>query len=260
LTSETGWLTLIGLEWLEEGENKCGSGPGNSVPLPADRAPEALGSFWKVGEQVRFEAASGVKVFADDTLITSVDLRNDSHEAGPTMLRHETLRLYVIKRGDQLGIRIKDSQSKTRAEFKGLEYFPIDTTWRVRAHFNRFETPRVVQVPALSGPPQTFSFPGVLAFTLEGKQLQLLAAVEEGADGTLFLMFGDETNGLETYGAGRQLYTPLPDDSGNVVIDFNKAYNWPCVFTEFATCPIHPDENQLPIRVEAGEQAPRSKH
>jgi uncharacterized protein (DUF1684 family) len=73
-------------------------------------------------------------------------------------------------------------------------------------------------------------------------------------------MFGDETNGLETYGAGRQLYTPLPDDSGNVVIDFNKAYNWPCVFTEFATCPIHPDENQLPIRVEAGEQAPRSKH
>jgi uncharacterized protein (DUF1684 family) len=160
----------------------------------------------------------------------------------------------VIRRGDQLGIRIKDSQSRTRLEFTGLEYFPINPNWCVEARFTKFDTLRVINVSSLSGPDQTFSFPGMLSFTIEGKELSLMPAIEEGAEDRLFLMFGDSTNGFETYGAGRQLYTPLPDDRDRVLLDFNKAYNWPCVFTEFATCPLPPKENILPIRVEAGEK------
>jgi uncharacterized protein (DUF1684 family) len=142
--------------------------------------------------------------------------------------------------------------SKTRTDFGGLEYFPVEIKWRVEAKFTRFETPRVMETPSLTGPPQEHTFLGVVSFDIDGKDLSLLATVE-GEE--LFLMFGDETNGIETYGAGRQLYTPLPDESGTVIIDFNRAYNWPCVFTEFATCPLPPKENILPIRIEAGEQA-----
>ena len=252
LTREDGWLTLIGLEWLEEGDNACGSEPGSDVLLPADRAPAVLGTFIRNDESVDFTAHSGVTVTVDDSTITTVSLRNDDHPDGPTILRHGTLRLYVIKRGDQLGIRIKDSMSKTLTEFAGLEYFPIDVRWRVEARFTKFETPRTMEILSLTGPPAEQEFPGILTFTIDGKELSLLASIE-GED--LFLMFGDETNGIETYGAGRQLYTPLPDESGAVIVDFNKAYNWPCVFTEFATCPLPPKENILPIRVEAGEQA-----
>jgi uncharacterized protein (DUF1684 family) len=187
--------------------------------------------------------------------VTSLILKDDHHEEGPTILKHGSLSLYVIRRGDQLGVRVKDSQSRTRLEFGGLEYFPIDPKWCVEATFNRFDEPRVVDIPAMSGPAQTFSFPGVLAFSIDGKDFTLLAAAEEGSDENLFIMFSDETSGFETYGAGRQLYTPLPDGNGRVLLDFNKAYNWPCVFTEFATCPLPPKENILPLRVEAGEKA-----
>ena len=252
LTREDGWLTLIGLEWLEEGDNTCGSGKHNKILLPAERSPEILGTFTRRANTVDFRAHEGVEIKVNDSTITALKLNNDDHADGPTILRHGTLRLYVIKRGDQLGIRIKDSMSKTRTEFAGLEYFPIDVRWRVKARFTKFETPRTMEILSLTGPPAEQAFPGVLTFTIDGKELSLLASIE-GED--LFLMFGDETNGIETYGAGRQLYAPLPDESGIVMVDFNKAYNWPCVFTEFATCPLPPKENILPIRVEAGELA-----
>jgi uncharacterized protein (DUF1684 family) len=251
LTREDGWLTLIGLAWLEEGTNTSGGAPDNRIRIESDRAPAVLGTFTRHGDSVEFTAAPGVEVSAGDSAITTLALRDDHHPEGPTILRHATLWLYVIKRGDQLGIRIKDSMSRTRTEFAGLEYFPTDLKWRVLAHYTAFGTPKTMETPSLTGPPQELVFAGILRFSIDGQDLSLLASIEGDE---LFLMFGDETNGIETYGAGRQLYTPLPDE-GTVIVDFNKAYNWPCVFTEFATCPLPPKENILPIRVEAGEQA-----
>jgi hypothetical protein len=108
----------------------------------------------------------------------------------------------------------------------------------------------------MAGPPQTFPFPGSLVFSIKGQTLRLDVAFEDGDDESFFIMFTDETSGTETYGAGRQLYADLPDEQGITILDFNKAYNWPCVFTEFATCPIAPRQNHLPVRVEAGEMLP----
>jgi len=256
LQAEDGWLTLIGLFWLSPGENRCGSDTACEILLPAERAPAHLGSFILRGETVLFTVAKGARVTCDSIGVSVLELRNDNDEEGPTILHHGSLMLYVIRRGDQLGVRVKDSESQTRRNFKGLEYFPISLEWRVEAEYRPYETPKVLSVPAMSGPPQEFTFPGRLLFMLGGKECSLDAAMEEGVEEDLFLMFGDETNGRETYGAGRQLYTDLPDSLNRVTIDFNRAYNWPCVFTEFATCPLPPPENQLKIRVEAGEKMP----
>lgn len=256
LAAPDGWLTLIGLSWLSEGENRCGSDPANAILLPADRAPGRLGTFMVRDEEVRFTTSDGVVVTHESTPVSSLILRNDHHDDGPTILRHGSLSLYVIKRGDELAVRVKDSLSATRLNFEGLSFFPIDLKWRVEATFHPFPEPKTLDIPALTGPAQRFTFPGSLSFTIDGQAFTLDAAIEEGMEHKLFLMFGDETNGIETYGAGRQLYTDLPDERNRVVLDFNRAYNWPCVFTEFSTCPLPPEANLLKLRVEAGEQVP----
>jgi len=256
LSAPDGWLTLIGLSWLSEGENRCGSDPANPILLPVDRAPGRLGTFVLRNEEVRFTASKGATVTSDGAPVSSLILQDDNHDEGPTVLQHGSLSLYVIKRGDERAVRIKDTLSATRLNFRGLSFFPIDLKWRVEATYHPFPEPKVLDIPALTGPPQRFTFPGSLRFALDGAEYSLDAATEEGMEDKLFLMFGDETNGIETYGAGRQLYTNLPDERNRVILDFNRAYNWPCVFTEFSTCPLPPVANLLKLRVEAGEQVP----
>ncbi len=247
-----GWLTLIGLGWLKEGDNAVGSLPESAVRLPADKAPGLLGTIRLAGGKATFTAAPGAGVVAGGAPVGTIELASDAAEAGPTVLEHGSLRLNVIDRSGKLGVRIKDSGAQALAEFRGLEYYPVDARWRVAGRFAPHAQPQSIEIPTSAGIAQRIDSPGTVTLTLEGVERTLLAFDDTG-DGRLFLVFGDRTNGRETYGGGRFLYTD-PPANGAVEVDFNRAYNPPCVFTPWATCPLPPPGNKLPLRIDAGEK------
>ena len=252
LRSEGGWLTLVGLFWLEPGKNAVGSGAGNRVVLPQGKASAFVGSLDRSGDSVTLHAAPGSGVLADGKPVTALALRSDE-DGEPTVLTLGSLSFYVIRRGERLGVRVKDSQSEARKNFQGIESFAVDPKWRVEARFEPYDPPRSIAVPNVLGMVDSEKSPGALVFELDGKTYRLDPVLERG-ETDFFVIFGDQTNGKETYGAGRFLYAP-PPVGGRTVLDFNKAYNPPCVFTPYATCPLPPPENRLAIRVEAGEKA-----
>jgi hypothetical protein len=246
-----GWLSVVGLFWLEEGENTVGSAQGSRVLLPAP-APPRLGSIDLAKGEATLRGAADADVTADDKPVAGpVPLASDADD-GPTMLRRGSILFYLIRRGDRIGVRVKDSQSEARRTFRGLDYFPIDPGWRIEARFEPYDPPKAISVPNVLGQNNAEASPGAVVFDHGGKTYRLDPVLERG-ETDYFVIFGDRTNGTDTYGAGRFLYVKPPVD-GKTVIDFNKAYNPPCVFTEFATCPLPPPQNKLPIRVEAGEK------
>lgn len=253
LTKEDGWLTLVGLFWLNEGENKLGSDPKNAVVLPKDKAPAIAGSLMLDKGRVRLAALPKAGITVDGKGVTTLDLKDDNDDAGPTMMKLGSLLINVIKRGERIGVRVKDTESRTRREFKGLEYYPIDPKWRIEARFEPYQPAKTIPITNVLGMTDDESSPGALAFEVDGKTYRIDPIVEKG-ETDYFVMIADETTGRETYGAGRYLYVSPPDASGKVVIDFNKTYSPPCAFTNFATCPLPPRQNRLPFRVEAGEK------
>lgn len=255
LTSETGWLTLVGLFWLNEGENRCGSDPSNTVILSGEKTPAYVGTIGRKKDSLWFKASESATVYSNNLPVSNIPLLSDKNGAQePTVLQIGSVRFYVIERGNELGVRVKDSESTSRKNFKGLEYFPIDPRWKVRAMFEPYEPPKRFRVPTSASIDDEYVSPGALVFRYNDSTYRIDAVIETGSEDALFVMFMDKTSGRETYGGGRQLYTALPDSNGMVWIDFNKAYNWPCIFTDFATCPIPPKQNHLPFRVEAGEK------
>lgn len=253
LTKEDGWLTLVGLFWLNEGENKFGSDPGNPIVLPKDKAPSLAGSLWLEKGRVRLAARSGVEITAGGKSVTALDLKDDNDDSGPTILKLGSLLINVVKRGERIGVRVKDTESRTRREFKGLEYYPIDPKWRIEARFEPYQPPKTIPITNVLSMTDDETSPGALAFEVNGKNYRIDPILEKG-ETDLFVMIADETTGRETYGAGRYLYVSPPDASGKVIIDFNRAYSPPCAFTNFATCPLPPRQNHLPFRIEAGEK------
>jgi hypothetical protein len=161
--------------------------------------------------------------------------------------------LFVIKRGEKLGLRVKDKQNPARSRFAGLDYYSVDLKWRIEAEYEAYNPVRLIPIANVLGMVDDMTSPGALVFEANGKSLRLDAVVEKGSN-QLFIIFADQTSGKETYGAGRYLYANPPDAVGKVIVDFNKAENPPCAFTKFATCPLPPKQNRLPIRVEAGEK------
>lgn len=250
LASEGGWLTLVGLFWLEEGESSFGSGAANRIRLPAGKAPETAGTLRLEGGRVRLEAAPDSGLTHEGAPATSLELRSDA-DGQPTVLQLGTLTLTLIKRGGKLALRVRDKEHPDRASFRGLEFFPVRPEWRVEARLERFDPPRSVPIVNVLGMEEAQASPGALVFDAGGRTLRL-DALSEGDK--LFIIFADETSGRETYGAGRYLYAAQPDASGRVVLDFNKAFSPPCAYTDFATCPLPPPQNRLALRVEAGEK------
>lgn len=253
LMRDDSWLTLAGLYWLKDGLNSVGSDTTSAVVFPAGKTPLHLGTIGMTAGILMFEAMPKVEVLHKGHPITSLVMHTDE-EKETTILSYGTVSFYVIKRGNQLGVRVKDTQNRARTNFAGLEYFSIDPRWRFQATFEPYRPPKVLELPSSVGIIQRDSCPGALVFEHDGSTYRIDAVVEKGSEDQLFIIFGDETNGDETYEIGRQLYTSLPDSNRRVTIDFNRAYNWPCVFTEFATCPIPPKQNRLPFRIEAGEK------
>ena len=235
LRADGGWLTVTGLFWLHDGPNSFGSGRSNEIVLPKDPALKG-GTFDLDHGKVTMR-------------IKGLSRELHPYRAGsPDTVVFGSLTMFVIQRGDRFGIRLKDNNSRFRKEFTELRYFPADESYRVTARF--VADPKKVMVPNILGQLDPMPSPGYVEFELHGRQLRL-TPVEESPNELSFI-FRDLTTGKETYGSGRFLDTELPKQ-GQVVLDFNKAYNPPCAFTPFATCPLPPKQNRLPVRIEAGE-------
>jgi uncharacterized protein (DUF1684 family) len=215
LRAPTGWLSLVDRLALEPGDN----------PFP-------FGTITVAGETARL----GERALRDDEAIT-----------------HQGVTYELSRRGESFSLRVKDPASPARQGFTGLDYFPIDLAWRLAARFERYQPPRQTQHEYEdTGPSALRQVPGIAHFSVDGRALSLEPVLEEHSQ-RLYFLFGDETNRTETYPAGRFLYAELP--TGNdVILDFNMAFNPPCVFTPFASCPVIPARSRLPVRIAAGEK------
>ncbi len=252
LKSPTGWLNLAGLFWLKAGENTVGADAANAIIFPKDRAPDFVGSFILQDSVVTFQARPGIAVTHHDSAVTSIVMRNDQQK-NPTQLALGSLSWTIIKRGERFGVRLRDHQHPQLQQFDGIETFPVDSTWRLEAEFEANYPPKLIAIPTVLNTINEEPSPGALVFKIDGKTHRL-DATGKMTDSELFVIFADQTNGEETYGAGRFLYVSTPDARGKSIIDFNKAYNPPCAFTEFATCPLPPEQNKLPVSITAGEK------
>lgn len=258
LAGEDGWLSLVGLFWLKPGENSFGSAPSNDIVLPKTRAPRFAGSLWLDYGAVELKAKRDSRITYNGAPVIDLKLESDA-DAKQTILRMGSLKLYIIKRGEKLGLRVKDSRNPARFHFAGLQYFPLNPNWRVEAMLEPYVQPQEIPIVNVLGMTDRMTSPGVLVFKVDGREYRLEPVLEKG-EKHLFIIFADKTTGKETYGAGRYLYADPPDANGRVMLDFNQAHNPPCAFTRFATCPLPPKQNRLPIRVDAGEKKYASSH
>lgn len=249
LLAPTGFLTLAGLFWLEGETTTFGSAPDNDLVFPRAADPH-IGAFRLTGDGVVMEPRPDVAVNLGGERVGEVLIADDTTD-DPVMISHGSLAWTVIKRDGRYAVRLRDFEHPVLASFPPLEYFPIDPSWRVEATLQRYAEPRTVAASTvIEGLGWNPVSPGVAVFRKDGEthRLEAYASGER-----LFFVFGDRTNGTETYPAGRFLYTALPGDDGRVVLDFNRAYSPPCAFNDFSTCPVASPRNHLPVRVTAGE-------
>lgn len=258
LRAEDGWLAVAGLFWLKEGPNRFGTDPSNEIVLPPGSAPARAGVFELREGKATARLEPGVEAAIAGTSVSGAGMRPDT-SGSPDVLALGRLRMTVIERGGRYGIRLRDPQRKERLEFTGLSWFPIREEYRVVARFVPYDPPRMVRVPNVIGQVNELPSPGYAVFVLRGRELRLDPVLEEPDADELFFIFSDRTSGKETYGAGRFLYAAMPRD-GTVVLDFNRAYSPPCAFTPFATCPLPPSQNRLPLGIEAGEKSSARAH
>ena len=249
LKAENGWLNLVGLYWLQQGKNSFGSGDDVAIKFPKSTIVSHAGYFdLKV---------TTVTLFAND----SADIQVNGKPSRQAILfsvdsfktpvaSTGSLKWTIIKRDDKIGIRLRDLNSELVKNFTGLNYFTIDSSYKIKAHLQQSQQ-SVLSITNILGQTNQEKTPGKLIFTLHGVEYSL-DALQEGNQ--LFIIFGDATSGKETYPSGRFLYAALPDAEGNTVLDFNKAYNPPCAFTPYATCPIPPKQNILSVSITAGEK------
>jgi len=219
LKAPDGWLSVAGLQWLHEGANK--------VALPDGKTA----AFELQGGKVKFEK----RILKPDA---------DSVKVGDVTLT-------AIERGGKIGIRMRDPNAETRRDFTGCKWFPASSAWKIDAKWVAYPKPKLIPITNILGMKDDEPSPGYAEFTLRGNSLRLEPVLE---DGELFFMFKDATSAHTTYGAGRFLYAAVPKGD-RVELDFNKAHNPPCAFTAFATCPLPPKQNILPVAIEAGEKS-----
>ena len=241
LAKEDSWLTLIGLHWLTDGENSVTLTKAGAPPVRLTRSGATT-----ILHPDPSMAVDGKPLTGDTPLLADAD------ENGPTIVQLGSVRFNVIKRGERYGLRVKDAESETRTHFKGLEYYPIDPKWRVEARYEAYHPPKKIPITDITGMTSDNIAPGAIVFEIDGQEHRLDPILEEGST-DYFIIFRDGTSKDTTYPAGRYLYAQPPKD-GKIIVDFNKAYNPPCAFTPFATCPLPPLQNRLPVRIEAGEK------
>ena len=244
------WVTIEGLHFLEPGTQTAGSGADNDVVLIAS-LPERLGSFTVAADQVRFDAEPGAPITVNGKPATpGLVLRDDGTEE-PDVIEANGATVVAHRSGARLSLRVRDPNGERARTFQGFEWFPIDRSYRVLGRFIRDDAPRRMPVVNTFGDIDTYETEGTVEFTLNGATLRLRPFTTD--DGRFYFVFNDASSGVETYEAARFVYSDLRRD-GTAILDFNEAYNPPCSFNPFTTCPIPLPENRLPIKVLAGEK------
>lgn len=254
LKADDGWLTVAGLFWLHEGENRFGADALNDIVLPAGSAPAEAGLFVFRDRKVMVKARPGVPITLNGKAVQSAELHAD---APSDELKLGSLTLWVHASGERLGIRLRDKNSKLRKEFTGLHWFPIDESYRVRARYVAYTPPKPVEIQNVLGDFDKGAILGYAVFTLYGHEYRLEATEDE--PGKLFFVFRDLTSGKETYPAARFLDADLPQN-GSVMLDFNEAYNPPCAYNPYTTCPLPLPQNRLRVEIPAGEKIYQREH
>lgn len=250
LRAEDGWLTLTGLYWLSKGANSVGSDPTNDIPLP-DSTPRQIGTLNYDGSSVNLTVTCAEDVLIDGVPAKTAVLRPDTTEGGATNISIGSVTFFVVKRGDQYGIRVRNANHPLRHSFTGRKWFPVDNAYRVTATFVPHDSPRTIEVMSSAGLLTPMENPGRVTFNLNETLLSLEAFTESKDE--LWFVFKDGTNAKSTYGAGRFLKARLSPE-GLVDLDFNRAYSPPCAFTDYAMCPLPPKQNILPLEIPAGER------
>ena len=251
LARDYGWLTVVGLDWLKEGDNRVGADPANEVPLPPGSAPRKVGTIaWHAGKAV-LHPAPGVPLMLNGRPARETTLREDAD-----ILAINHLQFFLILRGDRAGIRLKDNDSAARKRFQGLTWYPVDASWRIEAKFTAWASPHTLVFHNTIGQEEREPSPGYVTFQKDGNEFRLEPMLD---DGELFFVMRDQTSGKTTYGASRFLYTEQAKN-GVVVLDFNKAENPPCAFTDYATCPLPTPGNRLALAITAGEKKYAGSH
>jgi uncharacterized protein (DUF1684 family) len=258
LSAPDGWLTLVGLEWLKPGVNSFGAADDNQIKIRA-QAPPHIGLLTVSGSTVQLLSPSGG--FPADLQIDGKLPREgvlSADDAKPSTLTWHGLTLVVLPRGGRYALRVKDADSPTRTEFRGLHWYPPDPTYRVAARWIPYKPPQIERIATIIGTTLNMTAPGAAEFLLKGKIYLLEPVIEGGEKDKLFFILRDTTSQTTTYQAARFLHTGLPSKGltqpGTLTLDFNELYNPPCAYTPYATCPLPPEKNRLAVAIEAGEQ------
>jgi uncharacterized protein (DUF1684 family) len=250
LRAEDGWLSVIALVWLREGDTTIGADAACDVALPTVASPREVGRIAYDGRVAVLHAAPGAEVRVNGEPIGASELRPDV-PGPPDVVAAGEVTFALIRRGGRLGVRVRHRNSPARLGFVGRRWYPPRDEYRVEAAFTPYDPPRTVAITSVLGDVEQMAAAGVAAFRLHGQELRLEALERRG--GGLWFIFRDATSGNTTYPASRFLYTAAPR-YGRVTLDFNRAVSPPCAFTEHATCPLPPPGNQLPVPIEAGER------
>ncbi|MCU0414364.1 MAG: DUF1684 domain-containing protein [Ignavibacteriaceae bacterium] len=257
LKADDGWLNLVGRTWLKPGENKFGSAKDNDVVIESDKVPAFMGVFIFQDSTVTMRVNDGVEVLLDGKPVKEMVMIGDTKKE-MTVFQYSSIKWNLIVRNELYGIRFRDLESEFVKNFKGIERFPVNEDWRITANFEAYNPPQKIEVPNVLGQVDDELSPGAVVF-IKDNQKYRIETIDAGD--RLWLIFADGTSGEETYGGGRFLYTDSKADStSKVIVDFNKAYNPPCVLTKFATCPLPPKENYIKLRITAGEKMWGEKH
>ena len=252
MRSPTSLLSVAGLFWLEEGENRFGFASSNKIRLPSGSAPSFGGKFILKEGKVKVVVNEGTKLRVEGKEIKEMFLTGD--DAGkPNIVELGDLRMWVIKRGDRYAIRLRDSNAPAYKNYKGLDFFPPENKFKIEADFIPYSPRKTISTATIIGTETKMVSPGYVKFVINGKEYRLDAFQGDAKSTKLFFIFSDETNGEETYGGGRFMYSDILEN-GKVDLNFNRAYNPPCSYTPYFTCPLPPPQNFLKVRIEAGER------
>lgn len=251
LTEPTGWLRMVDLQWLGEGENSFGSSEDSDIRFPEGTIPEHAGTFIYEDDEVIMNVADGVTITHEEEPVDSFVLYDGENR--PHVI-HESMEWFIDVRDDQVGIRIYNHDSPKADAFTGFPRYPLQPEWHKEARFIEYDEPKTMQVDDVIDRTLEVTSPGQLQFSVDG-ELYTLDTIE--SSGRLFIMFADQTNQTDTYQAGRYMLVPYPEEGEETtVLDFNKAYNPPCAFSVFTTCQLPPPQNRLDIAIPAGEKRP----
>jgi uncharacterized protein (DUF1684 family) len=261
LQKPDGWLALAGLEWLEPGDNPFGSAKDNKIHLPPS-GPAHMGVLHLDGDAITLSPPAGgfpAGFLIDGKPVQAQALHTDpDHDKNNPRLTVGTLNMYVIHRGERFALRIKDAKAAALTGFHGLKWYAPNQVYRVTAHWIPYSPQKTFTIATLIGTSYPAQVPGSAEFTLNGKTYRVDPILEDPAVAKLFFVLRDATSASTTYGACRFLYTGFPDHGldkpGELVLDFNRLENPPCAYTPYATCPLPPPQNRVPVALPVGEQ------